>query len=480
MKGGRRRGCSRVGISVGLCVLLCLAGGCGSPKTSPRHVVLISIDTLRKDHLPCYGYAKDTAPFMSELASESVVFDNAFAAASVTVPSHASILTGLSPPRHGALNNKCRVRVDAVLLAEILSQQGFSTAAFVGGAPLKQRLSGLERGFETYDDDFGTANQRTADETVRRVDDWLTTADVDRPTFFFVHFYDPHYPYSPPPDVVGPMLPVGSDLSPSPPYPEFIRMRDRGLSEDEMERFEVRYDGEIRFVDHHLGRLLNQLKTRGYLANGLLIVVSDHGETLAERDWAFDHGCRLYEEQIRVPLLIRFPGGRDGGRRVEAEVHHIDLAPTILVWLGLDPPPVMEGTPLVAASTGREVLGERILFSTARRDLRRVPVEDDSMEGMAFIASARSRREKLIAYPVADGFEFEVFDLEQDPAETINLASTRPERRAQLWAELQNWLGGRPNLLREAPETLSPKLKPAIEEALEELGYIETAVPIQD
>ncbi len=248
-----------------LLIVVALLAACGTPPIVPRHVVLISIDTLRRDRLPCYGHQDDTAPFITELAAQSVVFDNAIAAASVTAPSHASMLTGLYPPRHGILNNKCRLRDDVATLAEVLSARGFRTAAFVSSATMQGQVVGLNRGFDVYDDDFGGDRERLAEETVQRVGQWLSTAGPEQPTLLFVHFFDPHYPYSPPSDFVEPFLPPGTSSSPSPPYPELERIRERGMTPDEIRLFKARYDGEIRYVDHHLGNLLAQLKERAFL-----------------------------------------------------------------------------------------------------------------------------------------------------------------------------------------------------------------------
>ncbi len=171
--------------------------------------------------------------------------------------------------------------------------------------------------------------------------------------------------------------------------------------------------------------------------------------------------------------MIRFPNALDGGRRVTADAHHIDVTPTVLDWLGIDVPPSMVGVSLLGTLDGRERLGQRALFSMARRDLYRVPVEAKADAGFGFIASVRVQPFKLVAYPVVEGFEFEVFDLTEDPSETVNIAASRAVLREQLWARLKDWLGGHPEYLRELPEPLLPELKPKFRKALEELGYIE-------
>lgn len=456
--------------------LLAMAGlhaGCANRGAEVRHVVLISVDTLRRDRLPCYGHPGDTAPFLTELAAQSVVFDNAIAAASVTAPSHASMFTGLGPPRHGILNNKCRLRDGVVTLAEILSANGFRTAAFVSGAPMAGQTSRLDRGFDLYDDDFGANRERPAAETARQVSRWLAAADPGQPTLLFVHFFDPHYPYSPPASYAEPFLPPGASPSPSPPYPELEQIRERGMTADETRLFTARYDGEIRYVDHELGTLVAELEARGFLERSLLIVLSDHGETLTDRSWFFDHGCRLYDEQIRVPLLVRLPHARGGGRRVAAPAHHVDVTPTVLAWLGIDAPSATEGVSLLGALDGDERSGQRAMFSMARCDLRRVPLGGGNGAGFGFIASLRAQQLKLVVYPVGKGLDFELFDLDQDRSETVNMALTRPDLRDQLWGQLEGWLGGRPDILRQPPETLLPELKPKLREALEELGYVE-------
>ncbi len=455
-----------------LLIVAALLSACDTPRITPRHVVLISIDTLRRDRLPCYGHPGDTAPFITELATQSVIFDNAIAAASLTAPSHASIFTGLYPPRHGVLNNKCHLQDGVATLARILSANGFRTAAFVSATPLRGQINGLDSGFDVYDDDFGSRWERPADETAHRVGQWLSTADPEKPTLLFVHFFDPHYPYSPPARFAEPFLRPGTIPSPSPPDAEFARIRERGMTLTETRLFKALYDGEIRYVDHHVGRLLALLKEKGFLDRSLLILLSDHGETLAERSWVFDHGCRLYDEQVRVPLLIRFPNAANGGQRIASDAHHIDVAPTILDSLGLNAPPSMEGISLLGAIGRNKKLEQRALFSMARCDMRRV-FQGRTDAGFGFIASVRAQPFKLVAYPVEEGFDFEIFDLAHDPSETVNLAASRDGLHEQLWTQLESWLGGRPELLRELPETLLPELKPKLRKALEELGYIE-------
>jgi arylsulfatase A-like enzyme len=276
-------------------------------SSRPTHVVLVSIDTLRADHLGCYGYARARTPNIDRLASESVVFDNAATATPLTLPTHSSLLTGLTPLRHGVVDNfGFRLDASVTTLAETLRAQGFATGGFVGSFVLDSRF-GIAQGFDTYFDHFDapsangrplSAHQRPANEVLEPALEWIDRQGA-RPFFAFLHFFDAHTPYTPPE-----------------PYRSSFPDDDVG-----------RYDAEIAFVDEQLGRLVRELDARGILEDTAIVVVGDHGESLGDHGEA-THGLFIYDATVRVPLLVRAPGFRAG--RARAQVRTIDVMPTVL------------------------------------------------------------------------------------------------------------------------------------------------------
>ncbi|PWB76775.1 MAG: hypothetical protein C3F15_04560 [Holophagae bacterium] len=474
MQAGRNFVAASLALLAGLAGLTTAAAGADpaptpTPRALPYDVVLVTLDTLRRDRLPIYGYPLDTAPNLSALARSSVVFDNALAASVRTTPSHASMLTGVTPFDHGVLLNKGRLNDGVPTLAEILKSRGCRTAGFVSSVTLSRR-TGLERGFEVYDDDVGATQERPAPETLARAREWLSAIPAAEPVFLFVHFFEPHYPYSPPADCARRFLPAGEAPAPSPSFPELHAMRARGFTRPEIEVLKARYDGEVCAVDRAVGEVLRLLRERGSLERTLLLVVADHGETLDDRVWMFDHGAQLYDEQARVPLLVRFPNAAHGGDRVAAAVTHVDLLPTVLDVLGFKPQLAPGGVSLTAALRGDLVLGRRALVTLGSSEARQVPhLRPAPLEG-GLAAAVRLGALKLVVYPTADGEVSELFDLDHDPREQVAVNGSRPADVHRLRRRLDAWLGGRPELLRTAA---APYLEPRDEDALRSLGYLE-------
>ena len=465
-------------ITIGIAIVLGILATSGpdEPQASMDgpHVIVISIDTLRRDHLVPYGYAgaTDPAPSVSALAREGVVFERAFAANSNTAPSHASILTGLYPPSHGVLRNGYRLDKEVATLGELLAARGYRTAGFVSGFTLKDGPTGLGRGFDHYDDGDPRQRDRPAAKTFARVQQWLAAYDFAAPLFLFVHFFDPHFPYRAPPAHAEKFIPAGKDRYAFPVAADLARIRTTGPQPGEAQEYAARYAAEIHYADAQVGALLAQLRRRGVYDECLILFVSDHGETLGERKFAFDHGGRLYDEQVRVPLVIRFPAAADAGLRVPATVHHVDILATIARQIGFVPPP-HQGRDLqpsiIASRQGAATADRRPIFSMARPVPGRVPGLAEPIIRQGQVTSVRLDELKLIAYPTAGGYTYELFDLRKDPDERNSLAATQPQIVARLAGELQSWrtaTGGD----RITPP---PALSADTEEALRALGYIE-------
>ncbi len=368
-------------------------------------VVLITLDTTRADHLGPYG-ADGATPTLSALAGDGIVFDRAVATAPVTAPAHASLLTGLYPVRHGVHDNSIHhLPDDIVTLAERLAADGARTAAFVSTVILDHRY-GLDQGFALYNDDIRGATTRTdrrmtverpADATTDRALAWLDGLD-DRSRFFlWVHYYDPHIPYSPPAPWAG-------------------RFPDRP------------YDGEIAFMDAEIGRLLAH--PRLAVDRTLVVAVGDHGEGLGEHGER-THGLLVYDSTLRVPLIVRIPGG-PAGRRVAAPVSQVDVVPTVVELLGLEPDPDvgdLDGVSLVPLIRGVEPATDRPVFSESQ-----VPF---FAYGWAKLRAVRRGGLKLIDAPTP-----ELYDLDHDPGELDNLAPARPADAGRLDAEIAAWATG--------------------------------------
>ena len=294
--------------------------GSGRARAAGRPLVLISVDTLRSDRLPTYGYSGLKTPAFDALASDSIVFDRAFSHYPLTLPSHASIFTGLLPPEHGVRNNKGYVLEEALpTLAERLKAAGYRTAGFVSAMVLRPE-TGIARGFDTYDvpGDQGRRifTQRRGDATRTRAEAWLEGVKPGERFFLFLHLFDPHTPRDPPP-----------------PF-------DRGYAHP--------YDAEVAYTDAVLGRFLARLKERGLYDDTLLVLLSDHGEGLGDHVEE-EHGLLLYREALQVPLFFKLPRRSGGGQRVKGPAALCDLGTTVLALLGL-PGALGRGQDLLASN----------------------------------------------------------------------------------------------------------------------------------
>lgn len=282
----------------------------GTGAESPRPpIVLISIDTLRSDRLPAYGYEGVETPAIDRLAADGVLFERAFTHVNVTLPSHASLFTGLLPPEHGVRDNAgYRLSEGIPTLAAELGRQGYATGGFVSSYVLRS-WTGIDRGFDIYDDGvrFETARQlgelqRTGTETLVAASGWLEGV-ADAPFFLFLHLYEPHAPYQPPAPFAG--------------------------------RYDDPYDGEVAAADRVVGELLGRLEELGLYEGALVILLSDHGEGLMDHG-EMDHLVLIYREVLQVPLIVKLPGGERAGERVGANVQLVDVAPTVYSILGLE------------------------------------------------------------------------------------------------------------------------------------------------
>jgi len=399
-------------------------GGCGRDAAAlgpfpGADLVVVSIDSLRADHVGAYGYARETSPTIDGLAARGIRFEDALSTTSWTLPAHAALFTGLSDGVHGLVFDGLRLGEGHVTLADTLRGAGYHTAGFYGG-PYLHPTFGLDRGFDVWrscmtriptdaEEPDVRAEARTGARTAHRdvtgprtrdeVARWLEDLD-ERPFFLFLHLWDVHYDYIPPRRYVEMFDPgYESDLRFDFRSPDVHREMDpRDLA-----HFVALYDGEIRFTDDILGDILALLQARGRLDDAVVLVTADHGEEF------FDHGDKghrrtLYDEVLRVPLILRLPGGAGAGRVVPDQVGLVDVMPTLLALLGVRPVQEAQGRDLTPLLRGGAVEATPLLAE---------------LHWPKFVLrAARTSRDKIIR----DGRAFEAyFDLERDPAERFPL-----------------------------------------------------------
>jgi arylsulfatase A-like enzyme len=320
-------------------------------------VVLVSIDTLRPDHLGCYGYEQPTTPNVDAFRKDAVLFREAIAHAPSTLPSHASLLTSLIPHHHGAsIARGTALATGRLTLAETFRESGFATASFNGGGQLDATF-GLDRGFDVYETPGDQGQDLAHDRLFGKVEAGLAwIRGIGRRRFFlFLHSYEVHHPYTPDAEARA-RLPERYDGS-LPPDISIALLEEanagrRVLTPADRAHIVHAYDREIRSMDDAFGRLVAALRAAGLYEETLLVLTSDHGEEFGEHGAMGWHGHSLHDELLRVPLLIKFPRSWRGGRTMEAQVRGIDVAPTALVAAGVGVPPAFEGTELVAYVAG--------------------------------------------------------------------------------------------------------------------------------
>src|SRR5258708_4039235 len=374
---------------------------CVRAETKPPNILLITLDTTRADHIGAYGDARARTSRLDRLAAAGVLFERAVSAAPITLPAHASLLTGRYPFAHGVRDNGNFSLTDRMAtLATALHDSGYRTGAFVSAFVLDRRF-GLARGFDRYDDTLERANTRDAeverrgDRTAAAAAEWIASAS-GQPFFAWVHLYDPHDPYDP-------------------PEPFRSAFADRP------------YDGEIAFDDEVIGRLLDRLDALDVRHSTIVAVVGDHGESLGEHEEA-THSPFVDEATLRVPLIIAFRGRLPSGRRVAPLVRTVDVAPTLLALAGRPPLAGIDGETLALLIEGRSS-GERPAYSESYFPWF-------SMH-WAPLRSVQDGRWKYIDAP-----EPELYDLTNDARERTNLAAREPARAAALRRGLEALTAG--------------------------------------
>jgi len=393
--------------------ILTQCGGPSTPQFPDAPVILISVDTLRADRLPAYGYRGSQTPAFDAFAADAALYERAYTTYPLTLPAHATLFTGNTPPRHGVRDN-AGYRLDERFetLPEALKAAGYDTGGVVSGMVIR-RATGLAQGFDVYDDRMDMAAgkvlryaQRRGDQSVSRAKQWLEDRD-EAPFFLFLHLYDPHAPYEAP----EPFATRGQDA----------------------------YDGEIAYVDDLLGGFFDFLKERGIYDKALIVLLSDHGEMLGDHGEQ-EHGILFYRGVAQVPMLVKLPGGLDAGRRIPEPVGLIDIKPSILAALGLRGGD-SEGMPIFGAA---KLPDDRLFYGETLFPLHHY--------GWSPTKSAiqGSRQYLEIVEP-------ELYDLAADPDQSNNVYdATRPPREmAAFLREFGDGLATKADNTREEMELLA-------------------------
>ncbi|MCP5042236.1 MAG: sulfatase [bacterium] len=474
-----RAGACHTGVTLIVLSALLVGAGCEPAVNRTPNILLVTIDTLRADHLSFYGHSRETMPLLSSWIDEATVFENCFTPLPLTDPALSSLMTGLYPIRHGVRDTSHRLPPRFTTLAEVLQDQGYVTAAFASRTGLVDKRS-IGRGFDVVDYQGGASieglskraqraehRQRRADRVTHAMLDWLDDRP-DGPFFIWLHYFDPHAFYNPPAKFADAFM---EGLEPDPA----TGLRAWWGSVSDRAETRAAYDGEIATVDHHLGRVVSALRRQGVWDDTLFVLTSDHGESLGERGH-MDHGEWLYHEQVRVPLAIRFPGRVPQGMRVPNLVRLIDIAPSVLELAGvggqttaafLEP---MDGASFVPLLDNRSDRARSVFIES--EDCPNPATADFAAPGMTChpsgpagkIRALFDGRWKLIVTPLESGRQYELYDLTNDPTESTDLSALQPERRQAMEQHIDRfWRATAP----VAP--VDPKLR----DQLRELGYLD-------
>jgi arylsulfatase A-like enzyme len=459
------------------------------------NIVLMVMDCARADHMSCYGYHRQTTPYLDQLASKGVLYENAISPAPWSLPAHWSIFTGLFPARHGVWNKYLALSPQYQTIAQILGAEGYDTAAFSNN-PYVGIKNGFGRGFAAFEELFRIRERRTllnltkraankilltafklkfdgAYRTNRMIKRWLTSRpNPQRPFFFFVNYMEPHEPYQPP-------WPYRSRF-----IDERVRTASRGVVADytrtggttkihncRLSDWDVAvdvalYDAELAFLDAQLHSLFSYMEQRGFLDNSLLIITSDHGHSLGEHGYIGHAADWLYDTQVRVPLILYGPQILPPATRVPRQVQLVDIVPTILAMLGSK-----------QGDWAHQLQGQSLL-----------PEDQNDHHRPFTVVHARYRveqgaRERELMAIRTDDYKYiwtknghdELYHIKQDPAERHNVIDQTPTKVSELQALLRAWLSSHGPVGNESQEyaALEVELDQEVESRLRALGYIE-------
>ncbi len=476
-----------------LAIAACAALRCGgpgesrsgappAPGASRPNVLLITVDTLRPDHLGCYGYARKTSPNIDLVARRGVVFRVATTAAGRTVQSFPSILTGVYPPVHGLRyeGQSHEALEGRMTLTRALRDAGYQAFAVTQGLNV-----GLHRDFEpqNYDPEIYLDPEgrkvrvptRNDEDATRKAVQWLRAhvTPGGAPFFLWLRYDAPHWPYEAPapftemfdPGYKGPLT-FNDEARPGVERGDIIFGRTR-LPAREVEHAIALYDGEVAYSDRAIGGLMKSLRDLGVIENTIVLVTADHGEGLGEHDYFFEHGAYLYEPTVRVPFIVTAPGRLPAGTLVETQARTIDILPTLLDLAGVPIPAGLQGVSQVPWARGASNAPGPLAYSESGRNF----YPENPRQYIGGVAGKwrmmRSDSFKLILIPRDPAPVWEFYDLRSDPGEKVNALGSRPREEADLKRALLDIVGRDP--MRD--DRGEPPLPEGLEEQLRSLGY---------
>ena len=457
-----------------IALILMAEAAAAAGQAEHPNVLLVVIDTLRRDHVGCYGYSRPTTPNLDRLAAEGLKFDQTLAASSWTVPSIGSMFTSLHPSMHGLISYKHKLAAGLTTLAAELRSAGYQTAAITAN-PSTHRRYGINRGFEFYDDytilmdfnlegaeetrpDAGVTGRATGEMVTRLAVRWLSKQrKTEQPFFLHLFYFDPHYDYLPP----APFDKMFTDrgYKGSQTGARVKELMGKPLNKEDKEQLVALYDGEIRYADEQLAKLLETMKELGILDSTLVVVTGDHGEEFWEHG-NVTHAHTLYDELLKVPLVMRWPGRIKPGTVVTNQAGLIDLMPSLLDLVGLPIPPQCLGRSLAETIRGDAThLAEAEIFF--------------ELDAEASLKAVRTGAMKLIEQQPSG--ELELYAIGEDPGEQKNLAKTDRvgefdalKRKFLQWKTLvQSEAGKR----KDDPKGTGTDFPPEIFRQLKSLGY---------
>jgi len=440
--------------------------GCGE-KIKDHNIILISLDTLRPDRLGCYGYTQHTSPYMDKLASQGILFLNARAQSSWTLPSHMSLFTSLYPSFHQVMTTDHCLNSHLATMTQILKKNGFKTAAFTEGGNLF-KIYGFGRGFDIYGE-----KSRDIKVTFKQATGWLRSEAKEGKFFLFIHTYENHTPYlrntladSNKRGRLGDTLPVDQQLFD-------IIYRRLLLTPMEKEYVNSLYDSGILYADSYIGKLLDMMEELDLMENTTLIILSDHGEDLWNHGISPAHGATLYEDQLRVPLIIH-DSKLPTQLNLDSPVQLIDIFPTLLAIHQIPIPPHLQGENLLPLIYDKKSSAAKILFSEGTDyGPNRIAVIKDNYKYITIPKPLEVKREisfKKLSKLEPNLEEYALFNLKDDPLEKNNLIGKEPEIAKELQRLIEKEYLDKSRALK--PVSLMQGLLEEDKKRLQALGYI--------
>jgi arylsulfatase A-like enzyme len=466
---------------------LALLAGCDESSTGPAtrpqnagiNVLFITVDTLRPDHLSAYGYPRKTSPAIDELATKGVVFDLAFTYWPKTRGSFAAMFTSLYASQHGLTVRDRDLPEFNETLAEVFQRAGYRTAAAVDNGNLDSKL-GYAQGFEVYEETWIPPERTELERTeviTRFAEEFLAKKDDSRPFFLWLHYVNPHAPYEPPPEQLNRfqgdgLIPRGRALPEVVGFHGGVNRKHAAKGARTWGDYIDRYDAEILLADQHIGRVLKSLNESSHAGATMVALTSDHGESLGEHGYFFDHGDDLFNPSLRIPLVLSFPGFLPAGERVSGAVTSLDLFPTLLDLAQIPfptGPPSLQGSSVLPLIRGTKSRLKDFLFFQNDRHLTAIS----------------NGRLKLVHYPVAEDSAgcLELYDMYRDPGETEDRYGGSEARVAPLEAELGSFrtrtvAWQQETTAKREPAKADDALSEATRRSLEILGYVEAEATV--